>query len=137
MARPLHRRLTAPTPPHARSHGPRAARDQALERLQNLAAAAQPLAALTPRICTVLVRVSIGRPAVMQPDPTCAHVLYAEPDLSSLDGRRLRAVCGQCLRPISFLVFTSPLVAQHVAQHTGDLVSPCIREPSVGNNPSE
>ena len=28
-------------------------------------------------------------------------------------------------------------VAQHIAQHTGDLVSPCMREPSVGNNPSE
>ena len=28
-------------------------------------------------------------------------------------------------------------VVQHIAQHTGDLVSPCIREQSVGNNPSE
>ena len=28
-------------------------------------------------------------------------------------------------------------VVQHIAQHTGDLVSPCIREPSVGNNLSE
>ena len=25
------------------------------------------------------------------------------------------------------------VVAQHTAQHTGDAVSPCIREPSVGN----
>ena len=32
----------------------------------------------------------------MQPDPTRAHVLYAEPDISSPDGRRLRAVCGAC-----------------------------------------
>ena len=31
----------------------------------------------------------------------------------------------------------SSRVAQHTAQHTGDVVSPCIREPSVGNNPSE
>ena len=28
-------------------------------------------------------------------------------------------------------------VAQHIAQHTGDVVSPCIREPSVGEYPSE
>ena len=79
----------------------------------NLAAAAQLLAAITPRIRTVLarapLRVPLGRITVMQPDPTRAHVLYAEPELSSPDGRRLRAVCGTCFCPISFpRLYVSP-----------------------------
>ena len=46
--------------------------------------------------------------------------------------------CGTVSMTIQFLVLVSSTinVAQHIAQHTGDLVSPCIREPSVGNNPS-
>ncbi len=32
----------------------------------------------------------------MQPDPTRGHVLFAEPNISSPDGRRLRAVSGAC-----------------------------------------
>ena len=45
---------------------------------------------------------------------------------------------GEQLSAVSVLRVKKTLfVAQHIAQHTGDLVSPCIREPSVGNNPSE
>jgi A-kinase anchor protein AKAP7 len=65
---------------------------------RDLASATALLTSLAPRIRTLLaqnhVRVSLGRLAIMQPDPERAHVLYAEPDLRSPDGRRLRAVCG-------------------------------------------
>jgi hypothetical protein len=65
---------------------------------RDLAGATALLASLAPRIRAVLahspLRVPLGRLAVMQPDPTRAHVLYLEPDLRSPDGRRLRAVCG-------------------------------------------
>ncbi|KAI0299562.1 hypothetical protein BC826DRAFT_1102683 [Russula brevipes] len=64
---------------------------------RDLAGATALLASLAPRIRAVLahspLRVPLGRLAVMQPDPTRAHVLYVEPDLRSSDGRRLRAVC--------------------------------------------
>ncbi|KAH9059888.1 AKAP7 2'5' RNA ligase-like domain-containing protein [Lactarius vividus] len=64
---------------------------------RDLAAAARLLADLAPQIRAILarapLRVPLGRLTVMQPDPTRAHVLYAEPDISSPDGRRLRAVC--------------------------------------------
>jgi activating signal cointegrator complex subunit 1 len=67
------------------------------EKTHDLAGATRLLAELTPRIRAALerapLRVQLGRLAVMQPDPTRAHVLYAEPDISSPDGRRLRAVC--------------------------------------------
>ena len=75
------------------------------EQTHDLAGAARLLAGLAPRIRAILarapLRVQLGRLAIMQPDPTRAHVLYAEPDISSPDGRRLRAVCGACLRFIS------------------------------------
>ena len=75
------------------------------EKTHDLAGAARLLAGLAPRIRAILarapLRVQLGRLAIMQPDPTRAHVLYAEPDISSPDGRRLRAVCGACLRFIS------------------------------------
>ena len=68
------------------------------ENTHSLAGATQLLAELAPRVHAALerapLRVSLGRFTVMQPDPTRAHVLYAEPNLSSTDGRRLRAVCG-------------------------------------------
>jgi activating signal cointegrator complex subunit 1 len=73
------------------------------EKTHDLAGATRLLAELTPRIRAALerapLRVQLGRLAVMQPDPTRAHVLYAEPDISSPDGRRLRAVCGTCRLP--------------------------------------
>ncbi|KAH8989573.1 AKAP7 2'5' RNA ligase-like domain-containing protein [Lactarius akahatsu] len=83
----------APSPPS------RAAVDPAAEpeTERDLAAAARLLADLAPRIRAILarapLRVPLGRLTVMQPDPTRAHVLYAEPDISSPDGRRLRTVC--------------------------------------------
>ncbi|KAH9043549.1 AKAP7 2'5' RNA ligase-like domain-containing protein, partial [Lactarius deliciosus] len=83
----------APSPPS------RAAVDPAAEpeTERDLAAAARLLADLAPRIRAILarapLRVPLGRLTVMQPDPMRAHVLYAEPDISSPDGRRLRAVC--------------------------------------------
>lgn len=70
------------------------------EKTHDLADAARLLAELAPRVRAVLerapLRVPLGRLTVMQPDPTRAHVLYAEPDISSADGRRLRVVCGTC-----------------------------------------
>jgi hypothetical protein len=71
----------------------------------HLAGATRLLAELAPRVRAALerapLRVPLGRLAIMQPDPTRAHVLYAEPDISSPDGRRLRAVCGTlCFLPI-------------------------------------
>ncbi|KAH9015741.1 kinase A anchor protein [Lactarius deliciosus] len=77
----------------------RAAVDPAAEpeTERDVAAAARLLADLAPRIRAILarapLRVPLGRLTVMQPDPMRAHVLYAEPDISSPDGRRLRAVC--------------------------------------------
>ncbi|KAI0293858.1 AKAP7 2'5' RNA ligase-like domain-containing protein [Multifurca ochricompacta] len=63
----------------------------------DLTAATELLVSLAPRIRGLLahhpLRVSLGRLAIMQPDPTRAHVLYAEPDVHSTDGIRLRAVC--------------------------------------------
>ncbi|KAF8263706.1 AKAP7 2'5' RNA ligase-like domain-containing protein [Lactarius quietus] len=71
--------------------------EQEQEKTHDLAGAARLLAELAPRIHTALggapLRVPLGRLAVMQPDLTRAHVLYAEPDISSPDGRRLRVVC--------------------------------------------
>ena len=65
---------------------------------RDLASAEALLASLAPRLRALLVqntlRVPLGRLAVMQPDTARAHVLYAEPDLRSTDGRRLLAVCG-------------------------------------------
>ncbi|KAN0131551.1 AKAP7 2'5' RNA ligase-like domain containing protein [Lactarius tabidus] len=67
------------------------------EQTHHLAGATRLLAELAPRVRAALerapLRVPLGRLAVMQPDPTRAHVLYAEPNISSPDGRRLRAVC--------------------------------------------
>ncbi|KAH9165931.1 kinase A anchor protein [Lactarius sanguifluus] len=85
----------APSPPSRAAVDPAAEKEPETEC--DLAAAARLLADLAPRIRGVLarapLRVPLGRLAVMQPDPTRAHVLYAEPDISSPDGRRLRAVC--------------------------------------------
>ena len=71
---------------------------QGQRQRHDLAGATALLDSLAPRIRAVLaqspLRVPLGRLAVMQSDPTRAHVLYAEPDLRSPDGRRLRAVCG-------------------------------------------
>ena len=79
------------------------AAEQDEENTHSLAGATQLLAELAPRVRAALgrapLRVPLGRLAVMQPDPTRAHVLYAEPDLSSADGRRLRAVCGMLFSP--------------------------------------
>jgi activating signal cointegrator complex subunit 1 len=76
--------------PQGQLEGPRQQRD--------LASARALLDSIAPRVRALLaqnqLRVSLGRLAIMQPDPTRAHVLYAEPDLRSTDGRRLRAVCG-------------------------------------------
>jgi activating signal cointegrator complex subunit 1 len=73
---------------------------QEQEQEHGLASATALLASLAPRLRALLaqnpLRVPLDRLAVMQPDPTRAHVLYAEPDLRSTDGRRLRAVCGAC-----------------------------------------
>jgi hypothetical protein len=79
------------------------ATEQEQEKTHDLAGATRLLAELAPRIRAALerapLRVPLGRLAVMQPDPTRAHVLYAEPDISSPDGRRLRALCGMCRLP--------------------------------------
>jgi hypothetical protein len=76
------------------------------ENAHDLAGAARLLAGLAPRIHAVLARaplcVPLGRLVVMQPNPERAHVLYAEPDLSTPDGRRLRTVCGACFRSRPF-----------------------------------
>jgi hypothetical protein len=70
------------------------------QQQRDLASATALLASLAPRVRALLaqnpLRVPLDRLAIMQPDPACAHVLYAEPDLHSTDGRRLRAVCGAC-----------------------------------------
>ena len=67
---------------------------------RDLAGAMALLASLAPRVRAVLarnpLRVPLGRLAIMQTDPARAHVLYAEPELRSPDGRRLREVCGAC-----------------------------------------
>jgi activating signal cointegrator complex subunit 1 len=67
---------------------------------RDLAGAMALLASLAPRVRAVLaqnpLRVPLGRLAIMQTDPARAHVLYAEPDLRSSHGRRLREVCGAC-----------------------------------------
>ena len=80
---------------------------QGQRQRHDLAGATALLDSLAPRVRAVLaqspLRVPLGRLAVMQSDPTRAHVLYAEPDLRSSDGRRLRAVCGA--RCFSFLLF--------------------------------
>ncbi|KAI9448601.1 AKAP7 2'5' RNA ligase-like domain-containing protein [Lactarius psammicola] len=85
----------ASSPPDAVGVDP--ATEKEGESEHNLAAAAQLLSDLAPRIRAVLarapLRVPLRRLTVMQPDSTHAHVLYAEPDLSTPDGRRLRAVC--------------------------------------------
>ena len=78
----------------------RQGQEQEQER-HDLASATALLHSLSPRIRTLLaqnpLRVPLGRLAIMQSDPTRAHVLYAEPDLlHSPDGQRLRAVCGAC-----------------------------------------
>jgi activating signal cointegrator complex subunit 1 len=66
----------------------------------DLAGATALLDSLAPRIRAVLAQsplhVPLGRLTVIQSDPRRAHVLYAEPDVRSPDGRRLRAVCGAC-----------------------------------------
>jgi activating signal cointegrator complex subunit 1 len=75
-------------------------RDREQEQEQDLAGATRLLASLAPGIRALLehslLRIPLGRLAVMQPDPARAHVLYVEPDLRSPEGRRLRAVCGAC-----------------------------------------
>jgi AKAP7 2'5' RNA ligase-like domain len=74
---------------------------QGQEEQRDLASASALLSSLAPRVRALLaqnpLRVPLGRLAIMQSDPASAHVLYAEPDLRSTDGRRLRAVCGGLL----------------------------------------
>src|SRR6266851_3272278 len=71
------------------------------------------LASLAPCIHTVLVHsllcVLLSRLVVMQPDPVCTHMLYVEPDLCSLDGRRLCMVCGVCVFFLFFHFFRAAL----------------------------
>ena len=75
-------------------------KEQQEQRDLDLPSAAALLDSLAPRLRALLaqnpLRVPLGGLKVMQPDPARAHVLYAEPDLRSPDGRRLRAVCGAC-----------------------------------------
>ncbi|KAI0262406.1 kinase A anchor protein [Gloeopeniophorella convolvens] len=63
---------------------------------RDLAGARALLDSLRPRILELLAHtpllVRLDKLATMQPDPTCAHVLYAAPDVRSSEGRRLRAV---------------------------------------------
>jgi hypothetical protein len=77
--------------------------------MHDLAGATSLLAELAPRIRAALerapLRVPLGRLVAMQPDPIRTHVLYAEPDISPADGRRLCAVCSTCA---SFLPFSTP-----------------------------
>ena len=53
-----------------------------------------------PRVRAALaqnpLRVPLGRLEILQTDSARTHVVYAEPDLRSLDGRRLREVCRAC-----------------------------------------
>src|SRR6266702_5593016 len=106
----------APSPPGGVIVDPAAEPEQ--ENKNDLAAAARLLADLAPRIRAVLARaplcVPLGRLTVMQPDQTRAHVLYAEPDISSPDGRRLRVVCGTCSRP-SPRLHNSPFSSNYLA----------------------
>ena len=84
----------------ANSNSEQQGQGQGQEEQRDLASADALLASLAPRVRTLLAqnppRVPLGRLAIMQSDPASAHVLYAEPDLRSTDGRRLRAVCGEC-----------------------------------------
>jgi hypothetical protein len=77
--------------------------EEEAEKAHHLVVATRLLAGLTPRIRAALerapLRVQLGRLALMQPHPTHTHVVYAEPDISSADGRSLRAVCGTCRLP--------------------------------------
>ena len=73
--------------------------EEAGETTHDLAGATQLLVELAPRVHAALERAPLCKLTVMQPDPTRAHVLYSEPDLSSTDGRRLRAVCGTLCSP--------------------------------------
>jgi activating signal cointegrator complex subunit 1 len=88
--------LASPNP----NANPNAGTSSGGQGARDLAAATALLDSLAPRIRAVLgqnpVRVPLGRLATMQSDPERAHVLYAEPDLRSPDGQRLRAVCGAC-----------------------------------------
>jgi hypothetical protein len=94
--------LTSPSPnPNPNpSSGQGQGQGQGQEQQRDLASATALLASLAPRLRALLaqnpLRVPLGRLATMQPDPARAHVLYAEPDMRSTDGRRLLAVCGAC-----------------------------------------
>jgi hypothetical protein len=70
------------------------------EEQRDLASAEALLDSLAPRLRALLaqnpLRVPLDRLATMQHDPARVHVLFAEPDLHSTDGGRLRAVCGAC-----------------------------------------
>ena len=83
-------------------------------------------------------------------EKTCCMINAATPStvIDSLQGMRiitLEQLWSVMVRIISYppdwgnfmmksmaMVWNGSNVAQHTAQHTGDLVSPCIREPSVG-----
>jgi activating signal cointegrator complex subunit 1 len=92
----------APAPdPNPSSEG----QERGTRGTSDLAGATALLESLAPRIRTVLaqspLRVPLGRLAIMQSEPERAHVLYAEPDVRSPDGRRLRAVCGACCNSLT------------------------------------
>jgi len=99
--------VMALAPPNNHNHNHNHSRDREQgsepqpELELDLAGATRLLASLAPGIRALLehspLRIPLGRLAVMQSDPTRAHVLYVEPDLRSPEGRRLRAVCGACL----------------------------------------
>ena len=99
----------APADAHP-STNPSSSSEQARGGARDLAGAVALLASLAPRVRAVLarnpLRVPLGRLAIMQTDPARAHVLYAEPDLRSPDGRRLREVCGACCFLFSWLIDT-------------------------------
>src|SRR6266851_7460232 len=88
-------------------------RDRKLEPELDLPSTTTLLASLAPCIRAMLAHsllcVPLGRLAVMQPDPVCAHMLYVEPDLRSPDGRRLCMVCGVCVFFLFFHFFWAAL----------------------------
>jgi len=84
----------------ASNSGQEQKQEQEQGQQRDLASATALLTSLAPRLRALLaqnpLRVPLDKLAIMQPDPARAHVLYAEPDLRSTDGQRLRSVCGAC-----------------------------------------
>lgn len=101
---------TSPTP-HPLRNGPHLL-TRALKPCSVRAKATALLASLAPLIRAQLAqrtqRMLPGILGIMQSDPAHSHVLFAEPDLLSPDGRRLHVVCSLCCVPFRQIPSFSP-----------------------------